>query len=458
MNLHRRKVHRLFSQIGPPKMMILGFATVILVGALLLMLPISAQSRYSSSFLDCLFTATSAVCVTGLTVVDTSIHWSTFGKTIIIFLIQIGGLGFMTVSTFMAFILKKKVNLRQRVLIKEQLNELQLSGVVLLVKKILILTFAVETLGAILLSTVFIPKFGIIDGIGFSIFHSISAFCNAGFDLLGETSGAFSSIVDFANNPIVAFTISTLIIIGGMGFTVILCIKNKKFNFKQYPLGCKLALITTIFLIIIGTIFIFFGEYKNPDSIGKDSIWSKFMISYFQSVTTRTAGFATIDLTTFRQSTLFIMIILMFIGASPGSTGGGIKTTTFAVLFMSLRSLFKNEKEVTVFHRRIDPFTSKKATGILVIAIALISTASYILMATQPKHFTFLECLFESVSAFATVGLSIAGTPSFNSIGRITIMFLMFAGRVGTLTVFTFILPNNKAKNIRYPQGKVTVG
>ncbi len=458
MSIFNDKKHSFISQIGPPKMMILGFATVIIIGAIFLSLPISSASGEFTNFLDCLFTATSAVCVTGLTVVDTSIYWSTFGKVIIIILIQIGGLGFMTLSTSMAFILRKKINLRQRVLIKEQFNETQLSGIVLLVKKVLIITFLIEGIGAIILSTVFIPQFGIIKGIGFSLFHSISAFCNAGFDLMGKTSGEFSSIIDYYNNPIIVFTISTLIIVGGLGFGVIISIAKPKLKFAQYTIGSKIAIITTIILIILGTFFIFAGEFTNPASIQNLSFWDKLQVSYFQSVTTRTAGFATIDLTTFRESTILIMILLMFIGASPGSTGGGIKTTTFAVLLMTLKSLFKNEKEITVFRRRIELFIAKKATGIFFIAVGIISTATYLLMITQYGHYSLTECLFESVSAFATVGLSIAGTPNFNAAGRIIIMFLMFAGRIGTLTLFSFLVHTTKTKPIRYPKGKITVG
>lgn len=458
MSVGRKYFRTVLSHIGPPKMMILGFGSVILVGALLLMLPISSADGHTTGFINSLFTSTSSVCVTGLTVLDTSIHWSTFGKVVIITLIQIGGLGFMSISALVALILGKKINLRQRLLIKEQLNQTQLAGAVLLIKNVFKLTFIIESTGALLLSTVFIPKFGVAKGIAYSIFHSISAFCNAGFDLMGRTSGAFSSLVDYGNNPIVVFTITTLIILGGLGFGVIVCLKTNKLTFRKYTLTTKLVCITTIILIITGTTLIFAGEYANPHSMGNMSLWDKFQIAYFQSVTTRTAGFATMDLSTFRGSTLLVMIVLMFIGASPSSTGGGIKTTTLAVLFIIIRAFFKNDKEVTVFKRRLSNFTTRKACGVLVISLSLLAISIYLLMLTQNDKFTLINATFEAVSAFATVGLTITGSADLNAVGKLIIIFLMFAGRVGSITIFSLLVHDTKPKNIRYPEGKVMVG
>ena len=337
--IHPSPLHTL----SPGQMMVAGFGFLILLGAVLLTSPLSSANGTSTSFIDALFTATSAVCVTGLVVVDTSIHWSIFGKVVIILLIQVGGLGFMTLGTLVALIFGKKINLRQRILIKEALNQDDLSGSVKLIKKVLKYTLVIEGLGALLLSFAFIPQFGFLKGIGYSIFTSISSFCNAGFDLMGSISGEYSSIVSYYNRSLIVFTISALIILGGIGFPVIINIVNKR-HLKKLSLNSKMALVTTAILIVGGFLMIFLGEVGH--ALHGMTLWEKFQVAFFQSVTTRTAGYATIDLTQFRESTLFVMIILMFIGASPASTGGGIKTTTAAVLFIAVKSFIKNENEI----------------------------------------------------------------------------------------------------------------
>lgn len=444
-------------RIKPAGMMVLGFGSVILIGALLLMMPFATNSGTSTNFVDCLFTATSAVCVTGLVVVDTSLHWSIFGKTVIILLIQIGGLGFMSLSAAIAIIFRKKINLRQRVLIKEALNQNQLSGSVRLIINVMKYTFIIEFIGSLILATVFIPQLGIIKGIGYSIFHSISAFCNAGFDLMGRTSGEYSSLVYYYNNPIVVFTISSLIILGGIGFGVIICVLSKR-KFRSFDLSSKLAIITTIALIIIGTALIFFGEYNNAGTIGNMNIWDKFQVSYFQSVTTRTAGFGTIDFSKLRESTLFVMIILMFIGASPASTGGGVKTTTLAVIFLAVRAFIKNQDEISVFKKRINKYIFRKALGVFIVAITTVIIGTYLINVTQGSKFNLLSSAFEVSSAFATVGLSVAGTPNLNLFGKVLIIMLMFAGRVGSLTVFAMFMHDPEPNNIRYPEANILVG
>nr|WP_297575102.1 TrkH family potassium uptake protein [uncultured Peptostreptococcus sp.] len=442
--------------LSPGQMMVAGFGFLILLGAILLTTPWASASGRTTSFLDGLFTATSAICVTGLVVVDTSIHWSIFGKVIIIFLIQVGGLGFMTLGTLVALIFGKKINLRQRILIKEALNQEELSGSVKLIKKVLKYTLIIEGLGALILSFVFIPQFGIIDGIGYSIFTSISSFCNAGFDLMGSVSGEYSSIISYYNRPLIVFTVSALIILGGIGFPVIINVVSKK-TFKKLSLNSKLALVTTAILIIGGFLMIFFGEIGH--SMDGMNLWEKFQVAFFQSVTTRTAGYATIDLTKFRESTLFVMIILMFIGASPASTGGGVKTTTAAILFIAVKSFIKNENEITVQHKRINVFTFRKALGVFIIAITIAVLGVYLLSITQdPKYFNILSSAFEVSSALATVGLSLAGSNHLNSVGKIIIMALMFTGRVGSLTIFTAFISENKRKRVRYPEAKVLVG
>lgn len=444
-------------KISPAAMMVLGFATVIFIGALLLMTPLASKSGDITSFIDCLFTATSAVCVTGLVVVDTGIHWSIFGKIIIIMLIQIGGIGFMSISTSIVLVLGRKVNLKQRILIKESLNQNEISGAIKLVLNVLKFTFITETLGALILSTVFIPQFGLLKGAGFSVFHSISAFCNAGFDLMGPLTGQYSSIVSYYNNPIIVFTITSLIILGGLGFLVMANIFQRK-RVCRITLTTKLVLTTTLILIIAGTVLIMFGEFNNKASMGNLSLWDKFQLSYFQSVTTRTAGFATADLTKFKESTLFIMIILMFIGASPASTGGGIKTTTLAVIFMGLRAFLKNENEITAYRRRINVYTFRKAMGVLIVALTVVVTSTYLLNVTQSNKFSLLSSAFEVSSAFATVGLSLAGSFNLNLFGKILIIILMFAGRVGSLTLVSLFVRADSKKKIRYAEDKVIVG
>ncbi|PSJ31566.1 ATP synthase subunit J [Peptostreptococcus russellii] len=453
-----KKVYTSFLyRLKPAQMMVLGFGSVILIGALLLMTPLATNSGNSTSFIDCLFTATSAVCVTGLIVVDTSMHWSIFGKVVIILLIQIGGLGFMAISASIAIIFGKKINLRQRILIKEALNQNHLSGSVRLIMTVIKFTFIIEAVGALLLSTVFIPQFGLVKGIGFSVFHAISGFCNAGFDLMGQTTGAYSSITSYYNNPIVVFTISALIILGGIGFGVMVCVVGKK-KFRDYDLSSKLAIITTLILLLAGTALIFFGEYTNTGTLANLNMWDKFQVSFFQSVTTRTAGYTTIDFTQLREATLFVMIILMFIGASPASTGGGIKTTTVAIIVMAVKSFVKDKNEITVFKKSINKYTFRKALGVFVIAVVTVVTSTYLLTITQGGKFNLLSSAFEVASAFATVGLSLAGSYNLNLFGKILIIFLMFAGRVGSLTVFTIFLHEPEPDNVRYPEGKVLVG
>lgn len=458
MDSFKKRKKSFLYKYKPGQIMVLGFAGVILAGTLILMLPISSNSGEITNFFDCLFTATSSVCVTGLVVLDTSLHWSVFGKTVIILLIQIGGMGFMSIGALISFIFGTKINIRKRILLQESLNQNQLSGVVRLIRRVLIFTVSIEFVGALLLSTVFIPQFGLIDGIGYSIFHSISAFCNAGFDLMGRHSGEFSSMLMFYNNSIVVLTLSVLVILGGIGFPVLICIKYNKLKFKKYDLSSKLAIITTIILLIIGTMVIFCGEFSNASSIGTMSIVDKLKVAFFQSMTARTAGFATIDFNSFRANTLFVLIVLMFIGASPASTGGGIKTTTLAVIFISVISFLRNENDINVFKRRVDVLTFRKALGVFFIAIAIFVVGTYVLTITQNEKFGLMQSAFEVSSSLATVGLSMAGSSNLNLFGKVFISLLMFLGRVGSLTVFTYFMNDTVQNKIRYPEEKILIG
>lgn len=456
-NTGNRAYLAFFRRFSPSQILVMGFIAVILVGSFLLMLPISSNSKAWTGFLDSFFTATSSVCVTGLVVVDTSTHWSVFGKTVIIILIQIGGMGVMSLSTAVVLMFGGKIDLRQRILIKESLNQEEISGAVKLVINVIKFTVFTELCGAVLLSTVFIPEFGLVNGIGYSVFHSISGFCNAGFDLMGRYSGEYSSIISYYNNPIIVFTISALIILGGIGFPLMINVKYKR-RFKKLNLSSKLAITTTIILLSTGTVLFIVGEYNNVNSIGNMGFFDKFQVAFFQSVTARTAGFGTVDFTKLRESTILLIIVLMFIGASPASTGGGIKTTTIAVLFIAIRAFLRNDSEISVFSKRINPYFLRKAAGTLVIGLFIVIVSTYVIALTQGSKFNVLASAFEVSSAFSTVGLSLAGSFNLNAFGKAVIIFLMFAGRVGSLTILTSFVVEKKAKRVRYPEDKVLVG
>ena len=448
------KFRKSTSKLNPSQMMVVGFAAVILIGAILLSLPIATQTGERTSFLDSLFTATSAVCVTGLVVVDTATHWNFFGQIVIIILIQTGGLGFMTITTLFSLIVKKRINLKERLLIQESLNQIDLSGLVKLTRYILLMTFVIEGIGALILSTVFIPQFGFIRGSWYSIFHAISAFCNAGFDLMGNVTGPYSSLMYYVNNTTITLAISALIILGGLGFPVILdIVKNKKIS--KLNMHSKIVLISTSILIVVGMLFIFIVEYKNVGTLGNLSLKGKILASLFQSVTIRTAGFATIDLTILHQATLFIMMIFMFVGASPASTGGGVKTTTIAVLILTVKSFLLGKEDIEVFGRRITSSTVRKSVGIFFVGVLAVLTGILLIVLIEPK-FDLLEASFEVVSALATVGLSIGGSSNLTSIGKLLIVIYMFMGRVGLLTIFLALVAKNTVnkQQIRYPEGR----
>lgn len=452
------KFRKSTSKLNPSQMMVVGFAAVILIGAILLSLPIATQTGERTSFLDSLFTATSAVCVTGLVVVDTATYWNFFGQIVIIILIQIGGLGFMTITTLFSLIVKKRINLKERLLIQESLNQIDLSGLVKLTRYILLMTFVIEGIGALILSTVFIPQFGFIRGSWYSIFHAISAFCNAGFDLMGNVTGPYSSLMYYVNNTTITLAISALIILGGLGFPVILdIVKNKKIS--KLNMHSKIVLISTSILIVVGMLFILIVEYKNVGTLGNLSLKGKILSSLFQSVTIRTAGFATIDLTILHQATLFIMMIFMFVGASPASTGGGVKTTTIAVLILTVKSFLLGKEDIEVFGRRITSSTVRKSVGIFFVGVLAVLTGILLIVLIEPE-FDLLEASFEVVSALATVGLSIGGSSNLTFIGKLLIVIYMFMGRVGLLTIFLALVAKNTVnkQQIRYPEGRIIVG
>lgn len=440
------------TRLNAVQILAIGFALVILVGGAILSLPISSVNGENTNFLDAIFTSTSAVCVTGLITLDTGTHWNAFGQTIIIILIEIGGLGFMSLTTFVAILLGKKITLRDRLLMQEAMNTFNIEGLVRMVKYVLGFTFTVQFFGALLLSTQFIPEYGFKKGILYSLFHSASAFCNAGFDLFGH----FNSLVNYSNNSIVLLTISGLIIIGGLGFTVILEIYNYK-GTKKLSVNSKLVLLITTCLVFGGMIIMFILEYNNPNTIGDMGFKDKLLNSFFASVSPRTAGFNSVSTDDMTMAGKFTTILLMFIGGSPGSTAGGLKTTTFGVLILTVISILKGREDTEVFERRFSKETVYKAIALFSIGMILVIIVTMVLSVTESNQ-SFINLLYEATSAFGTVGLTTGVTQELSSIGKVVIMITMYFGRVGPLTVILALVNRRKKKGYKYPEGKILIG
>lgn len=428
----------------------LGFLAVILLGGILLSLPISSKSGEGTNFLDAIFTSTSAVCVTGLVTLNTSAHWSLFGQIVIITLIEIGGLGFMSFAVLFAMILGKKITLRERLVMQEAMNTYSIQGLVKMVRYVLVFTVTVQFFGALLLSTQFVPEYGISKGIFFSVFHSISAFCNAGFDLFGN------SLMNYSSNAVVILVISALIIIGGLGFTVLLEIYEFR-GLKKLSLHSKIVILSSTILVIGGTILMFIFEYNNPGTIGNMTIQDKVLNSFFASVSPRTAGFNSVPLTEMSIAGNFLTIILMFIGGSPGSTAGGVKTVTLSIIVLTIISVIKGREDTEVFGRRFNKGIVYKAFTIAFIGLSLVIGVTMILSCTE-KGASFIELLYESVSALGTVGLTLDLTPKLTSIGKTLIILMMYFGRVGILTVMFALTRKKDKRSYKYPEGKILIG
>ncbi len=443
------------TDLNPGQILMLGFAGVIFIGTILLALPIASNSGHSVGVINSLFTATSAVCVTGLVVVDTGTYWNMFGKTVILLLIQFGGLGFMTMATSMAFLIGKRISLRGRLVMQEALNQFTIQGVVRLTKYIIYATLCIEFLGAVLLSFRFVPMHGWSKGIFYSVFHSISAFCNAGFDVLGGGT----SLMPFATDVLVNITIMFLIIVGGLGFTVILdLLQRMKKKHKPLSLHSRFVLFMTAILLVSGFILVFILEYSNPLTLENMSFGKKVLASAFHSVTPRTAGFNTLGMAELRMPTKFLTIFYMFVGGSPGSTAGGIKTTTFGLVILLIVSLIRGKDDVEFGNRRFPIETVMRALALLGIALFLVMGVTFALSCTE-TDIPFLDILFEVVSAFGTVGLSVGCTSKLSIAGKIIITITMFFGRLGPLTI-AMALAGRKTKKAlyRYPEERVMVG
>lgn len=443
--------------LAPTKIIVLSFAAIILIGAILLTLPAASRDGTSIGFLNALFTATSATCVTGLVVVDTYKHWTVFGQLVIISLIQAGGLGIVTLATFFSVLLGRKMSLRSMVLAQESISHFSFEGVLRLVSRIVMVTFGVELFGCLLLSSRFVPQYGL-RGFYLGFFHSVSAFCNAGFDLMGIAGkGDFISLTQYNNDPVVLFTIAGLIVFGGLGFVVWKDLFDYKKN-KYLLLHTKIVLIITLLLIVLGAVLFLTFEYNNSATMGKLDFIGKVNSAIFQSITPRTAGFNSIDEGGMKEISRFLTVILMFIGAAPGSTAGGIKVTTFGVLLFAILSQIRGSDETILFHKRVPFSIVSKALAIAGFGMAIVLTVTTIVLAIENKP--FLNVLFEVTSAFGTVGLSTGLTPTLHSASKLLLIFTMFLGRVGPVT-FAIALTLRSRKNdvdIIHPEGKVIVG
>lgn len=448
----------LLTLLRPTQIIMFGFMAVILVGTVLLMLPISARSGEGTSFLNALFTATSATCVTGLAVVDTASYWSIFGQLVILVLIQVGGLGFVTMAGLVSFLLRRKISLRERLIMAESFNQSEIQGIVWLTQRVLMVTFTVEGCGALILSARLIPEFGFLGGIYRGIFTAVSAFCNAGFDVIGKY-GAFVSLTPYVGDFVMNVTIMGLIVFGGLGFFVWADLyRYRPGEGYRIKLQTILVLVMTIALILIGAVLFFVLEYRNPDTIGYMSLPHKLLASFFQSVTTRTAGFNTIDQSAMTEMSKFVSMILMFIGGSPGSTAGGIKTVTLAVILITVHNIIRGSKTVNIHGKHIGHGIILRAISIVLIAIVVLLIA--ILVMYFSEQASLQKIIYEAVSAFGTVGLSQSLTPHLSSIGKCVIMILMFFGRVGVLTIGFAIAAKQHDYNskIRYPRAQLMVG
>jgi trk system potassium uptake protein TrkH len=436
---------------SPPRILVCGFALIILLGAVLLSMPFASASGERLPFVDALFTATSATCVTGLVVVDTGTYFSVPGQIILMCLFQLGGLGFMTMATLVALVLRKKISLRERLLLQEAMNQSSMEGIVRLIRRVIVYSLAIEFVGFTLFTLRFAFDMPLGKALFFGAFHAVSLFNNAGFDIFGD----YRSLTLYVSDPIVNIAAMMLIITGGLGFVVMSDLMEYRKK-RKLSLHSKVVLSITGTLIAIGTIVIFVFEFSNTKTLGSLDWSGKIWSSFFQSVTPRTAGANTLDYTALRQATMFFTIILMFIGASPGSTGGGIKTTTFTTLIGAVIAMIRGREDIVMFRHRLGKDRIFKALTITLISLGLVIIVTMILSMTEDQ--AFIKLLFEATSAFGTVGLSIGVTPELSTVGKIVIALTMFAGRLGPLTLAYALGPRTEKELFRHPEGKITIG
>ena len=438
------------------EIIILGFAGVILAGALLLMLPVASREGNVTPFTETLFTATSAACVTGLAVRDTGSYWSVFGQSVILLLIQIGGLGFMSVMTAASLLVRRTITLRERMVIGAGFGLDSNGGIVRLMRRVLVGTFLFEGVGAALLSVRFVGEFGLLRGIGMGIFHAVSAFCNGGFDLMGTPDDPFCSLVGYAGDPLVSLTIMALIVIGGLGFFVWSDVWDRK-CFKRLTLHSKLVLTTTGALLAGGFVLTLLFEWSNPATLGGMTLPHKLLAAAFQSVTLRTAGFNTIDESALTGPSQAVACVLMLIGGSPGSTAGGLKTVTAAILALSALGALRGRTSVVAFSRTIEPRSIMNAVALTVIGVTLSlgGACAISFIDSVPMHL----CMYETASAFGTVGLTMSLTPTLSAVSHVMLIIMMYFGRVGVLTLGVAVfLRRREPPKLKYPSGNVMIG
>ncbi len=439
-------------RLRPLQMLSLGFAVIILIGAALLSLPVSNRDGQALSFFDSLFTATSATCVTGLIVRDTYTQFSLFGQVVILLLIQVGGLGFMTVAVLLSMVVGKRIGLKERSLLAESVSSLQIGGVVRLVRHILMGTLMIELLGAVLLSLRFIPYFGTWKGIWCGIFHSVSAFCNAGFDILGRLE-PFSSLHSFAGDALVNIVIMALILLGGIGFAVWDDILLNGHRFSKYRLHTKIMLFATLILVVIPAILFYCLERNN--ALAGMGAGQKIIASFFQAVAPRTAGFETIAMSSMTQSSVCLVILLMFVGGGAGSTAGGVKVSTVVTVLLTASAYLRKREDVNVFKKRIADDTVRKALCTMTVYLVTAVIACFLL--TLLENRPLLSLLFEAFSAIGTVGLTTGITPSLQPLSRMLIITLMFVGRVGSLSVAMAVFEKKQPVKMKMPEEKIIV-
>ncbi len=435
------------------RMIAFGFALIIVIGTILLSLPIATKTG-ETDLLTALFTATSATCVTGLVAADTYQNWTLFGQLVILCMLQVGGLGFMTIGVYISILLKRRIGLQERATLHESVNTLEIAGVVRLVKKIVQGAFIIEGTGALLLATRFIPRFGWANGIYFSIFHSISAFCNGGFDLMGIDE-AYSSLVSYEGDILVIVVICLLILIGGIGFIVWDDVLKHKWHFKKYLLHSKIVLATTLGLTVAGTLL--FLIFENNATLAGMTPIEKLLGALFASVTPRTAGFNTVDTGAMSNAGTLLTMLLMFIGGSPGSTAGGAKTTTMVVLLFYAVAMIRNREDINLFGRRLSADVVRKANAVVVINFSLAFGAACAIMALQPA-IPMPDVVFEVLSAINTVGMTTGITRELGVISKLIVAVLMYCGRLGSLSFALVLAKKPSTNHVREPQEKIIVG
>jgi trk system potassium uptake protein TrkH len=437
-------------RLSPPQILVSGFAVVILLGALLLMLPAATRGT-PLSFINALFTATSAACVTGLVVVDTGTKFTLFGQIVILLLVQIGGLGFTTMATLFALVLRKRISLRERLVLQEALNQISMEGIVRLIRKVILYTFIIESAAAALLAARWSMDMPFARAVYFGVFHSVSFFNNAGFDLMGN----YRSMASYADDVIVNAVAIVLIVLGGLGFIVLADVMEYRRR-RRLSLHSKVVLTASFLLIAAGAVVIYLLEFSNPATLAPLNHAGKALAAFLQSVTPRSGGVTTVDMAGMRQATQFFIIILMFIGASPGSTGGGIKTTTFAILTGAMIAMIRGRQNIVLFRYRLGQELIFKAITMTLLALFLIIFTTMVLSMTEP--YPFLTILFEVTSAFGTVGLSMGLTPHLTLFGKFIIILMMFIGRLGPLTLAYALGTKSEKELYRHPEGKITIG